>query len=150
MKKRPRKYHVELREEERRILEEIVNKGKNSASKIKHAQILLKLDEANDKKAWTGWEIKEAYGVAERTTSLLAKRFVENGLESAFERKKQANRHHKVTGEVEAQMIAIACSKAPEGSSKWTLQMIADKLVELKVIDSISATAVGTTLKKRT
>lgn len=145
---RPRKYHVELNEEEQKILEEIINKGKNSASKIKHAQILLKLDESNGKKAWTGSEIKEAYGVAERTISLLAKRFVENGLESALERQKQLNRHHKVTGEVEAQMIAIACSEAPEGYSKWTLQMIADKLVELKVIDSISATAVGTTLKK--
>lgn len=99
------------------------------------------MDESNGKKAWTGSEIKEAYGVAERTISLLAKRFVENGLESALERQKQLNR----TGEVEAQMIAIACSEAPEGSSKWTLQMIADKLVELKVIDSISATAVGTT-----
>lgn len=94
---RPRKYHVELREEERKILEEIINKGKSSASKIKHAQILLKLDEANGKKAWTSSEIKEAYGVAERTTSLHAKRFVENGLESALERQKQANHHHKVT-----------------------------------------------------
>lgn len=65
-----------------------------------------------------------------------------------MERKKQLNRHHKITGDVEAQMIAIACSDALEGYSRWTLQMIADKLVELKVIDSISATAVGTTLKK--
>lgn len=93
----------------------------------------MKLDEANGKKAWTGSEIKEAYRVAERTTSLLEKRFMENGLGSTLERQKQANRHHKVTGEVEAQMIAIACSEAPAGSSKWTLQMIADKLLELKV-----------------
>lgn len=77
-----------------------INKGKNSASKIKHDQILLKLDEANGKKAWTGSEIKDAYGVAERIIRLLAKRFVENGLESALERQKQANRHHKVTGEL--------------------------------------------------
>ncbi len=70
---------------------------------------IAEMDEANDKKAWTGSEIKEAYGVAERTVSLLAKRFVKNGLENALECQKQVNRHHKVTGEVEAQMIAIAC-----------------------------------------
>ena len=65
------------------------------------------MNEANGKKAWTDSEIKEAYGVAERTTSLLAKRFVENGLESALERQKQANRHHKVTGEVETQICVF-------------------------------------------
>lgn len=71
------------------------------------------------------------------------------GLESALERKKQLNRHHKITGDVEAPRIVIACFDALEGYSRWTLQMIADKLVELRVIDSISAAAVGTTLKNQ-
>lgn len=106
------------------------------------------LDESEGRKALAGTEISKAFDVNERTVCQIARRFVEEGLESALERKKQLNRHHKITGDVEAQMIAIACSDAPEGYSRWTLQMIADKLVELKVIDSISATAVGTTLKK--
>ena len=76
-----------------------------------------------------------------RTLCSIAKRFVEGGLE-------QENRYHKITGEVEAHMMTIACSELPQGRSQWTLQMIADRLVELKVMESISATAVGTTLKK--
>ena len=75
------------------------------------------------------------------TLCSIAKRFVEGGL-------KQENRHYKITGEVEAHITAIACSELPQGRSQWTLQMIADKLVELKVEESISATAVATTLKK--
>ena len=145
---RPRKYRVELTKAERKELEEIVFKGKSTAIKIKHAHILLKLYELEGRKAFAGTEISKAFDVNERTVCQIAKRFVEEGLENALERKKQLNRHHKITGDVEAQMIAIACSDAPEGYSRWTLQMIADKLVELKVIDSISATAVGTTLKK--
>ena len=74
--------------------------------------------------------------------------FVENGLESALNRKKQENRHRKITGDVEAHIIAIACSDAPEGRDRWTLQLIADRLVELKIVESISSTAIGTTLKK--
>lgn len=95
-------------------------------------------------------EIVDAYHTNSTTVCAVAQRFVEEGLESASNRKKQLNRHHKIAGEVEAHMIAIACSDAPEGRDRWTLQMIADKLVELKIVDSISTTAVGTTLKKRT
>ena len=79
----------------------------------------------------------------------MAKQFINGGIKLALERKKQENRHHKITGEAEAQMIAIACTDAPQGRSRWTLQLIADRLVELEVVNSISATAVGTTLKKR-
>lgn len=109
---RPRKYRVELTKTEREKLEEINSKGKSAAKKIKHAHILLKLDESEGRKA---------FDVHERTVCQIAKRFVEEGLESALERKKQLNRHHKITGDVEAQMIAIACSGAPEGYSRWTL-----------------------------
>ena len=145
---RPRKYQVELTKTEREKLEEIISKWKSTAKKIKHAHILLKLDESEGRKAFAGTEISKAFDVNERTVCQIAKRFVEESLESASERKKQLNRHHKITGDVEARMIAIACSDAPERYSRWTLQMIADKLVELNVIDSISATSVGTNLKK--
>lgn len=145
---RPRKYHVELTEDERNELINLTTKGKAAASKIRHAQILLKLDEASDEKVWTVADISKAFNTTDRTVCSIAKRFVEEGLESALQRKKQLNRHHKITGDVEANIIAIACSDAPEGYSRWTLQMIADKLIELNVIESISSTAVGTTLKK--
>lgn len=145
---RPRKYHVTLTDAEYNKLIGITRKGTASAQKIRHAEILLKLDENHNEKPWTVNEIVEAYHSNATTVCSVAQRFVEEGVESALNRKKQLNRHHKITGEVEAHMIAIACSDAPEGRDRWTLQMIADKLVELKVVDSISATAVGTTLKK--
>ncbi len=94
-------------------------------------------------------EVIKAYHTNATTVCNVAQRFVEEGLESALNRKKQENRHHKIIGEVEAYIIVTACSKAPEGRDRWTLQLIADRLVELKVVDSISATAVRTTLKKK-
>lgn len=145
---RPRKYHVALTQEEYDYLNELTRKGKSSAQKIRHAQILLKLDESFNEKPWSLKALIEAYHTNATTVCTVAQRFVEEGLESALNRKKQKNRHHKITGEVEAYIIATACSEAPEGRDKWTLQLIADRLVELKVVDSISATAVGTTLKK--
>ncbi len=145
---RPRKYHVTLTDEEYEKLIGLTRKGTASAQKIRHAEILLKLDENHNEKPWAVKKIVDAYHTNCTTVCAVAQRFVEEGLESALNRKKQLNRHHKITGEVEAHMIAIACSDAPEGRDRWTLQLIADKMVELKVVDSISATAVGTTLKK--
>ncbi len=145
---RPRKYHVTLTDEEYDKLISLTRKGTASAQKIRHAEILLKLDDNHNEKPWTVKEIVDAYHTNCTTVCAVAQRFVEEGLESALNRKQQRNRHHKITGEVEAHMIAIACSDAPEGRDRWTLQLIADKMVELKVVDSISATAVGTTLKK--
>ena len=78
----------------------------------------MKLDESKGRKAFEGTEISKVFDVNERTVCQIAKRFIEEGLESALERKKQLNRHHKITGDVEAQMIAIACSDAPEGYSR--------------------------------
>lgn len=146
---RPRKYHVALTGEERKVLLELVKRGKTQGYKIMRAQILLALDENAHEKIRTCKEIAECYHTGESTVIHAAKQFINGGIELALERKKQENRHRKITGEVEAQMIAIACSDAPEGRSRWTLQLIAERLVELKVVDSISATAVGTTLKKR-
>ncbi len=145
---RPRKYHVTLTDEEYDKLIGLTRKGTASAQKIRHAEILLKLDENHNEKPWTVKETVDAYHTNCTTVCAVAQRFVEEGLESALNRKKQLNRHHKITGEVEAHMIAIACSDAPEGRDRWTLQLIANKMVELKVVDSISATAVGMTLKK--
>ena len=145
---RPRKYHVTLTQEEHQTLLDLTKKGTVSAQKVRHAQILLKLDENFNEKPWSVQAICDAYHTNHSTVCGVAQRFVENGLESALNRKKQENRHRKITGDVEAHIIAIACSDAPEGRERWTLQLIADRLVELKIVDSISSTAIGTTLKK--
>jgi len=143
-----KKYYVTLTQEERLSLEELVSKGKTQGYRIKHAQILLKLDEIAENADWTQPRIGEAYAASVTTVCHLAKRFVLEGLESALGRKKQLNRHRKVDGEVEARMVAIACSNAPEGHERWTLKLIAGELMSLGVVDYISDTTVMNTLKK--
>lgn len=142
------KYIVTLTAEERMYLEHLIAKGRTQGYRIRHAQILLKLDEIPENEKWTYAAIKEAYGATPHTISQIAKRFVTDGLESALGRKEQVNRHRKIDGKVEAHIVAIACSEAPEGRERWTLQMIADELVRLGVVESISDTAVMNTLKK--
>ena len=142
------KYVVTLTEEERTDLICLVKTGKTQSYRIKHAQVLLKLDDIPTNKDWTYLKIKEAYSISIQSISSIAKRFVTEGLEAALGRKEQVNRHRKIDGTVEAKMIAIACSDAPEGRERWTLQMIADELVRLEVVESISDTAVLNTLKK--
>ena len=142
------KYIVTLTEEERQELQKKKKKGKTQGYRIKHAQILLKLDEIPENQGWTYDKIKEAYRATPHTICQIAKRFVTGGVEAALGRKEQVNRHKKVDGRVEAHIIAIACSEAPEGRERWTLRLIADELVRLGVVDSISDTAVMETLKK--
>ena len=142
------KYIVTLTEDERKMLRELIAKGRTQGYRIKHAQILLKLDEIPKNREWTYGKIKEAYHATPHTICQIAKRFVSGGVEAALGRKEQVNRHKKIDGRVEAHMIAIACSEAPEGRERWTLQLIADELVRLGVVESISDTAVMDTLKK--
>ena len=99
---RPRKYHVTLREEEYQKLKDMTNKGREKAYKIRYANIHLKLDENFNEKPWTIPEIVKAFDTIASTVCHIAQRFVEEGLDSALKRKKQENRHHKITGEVEA------------------------------------------------
>ena len=141
------RYEVTLTEEETKELKAIIQKG-GKGYRVRHAQILLKLDKRPENKSWTYDRIKEAYGAVHSTIAGVAKRFVTEGLEAALGRKKQANRHRKVTGEVEARICAIACSDPPEGTSRWTMQAIADELVRLEIVDSISDTTVCEVMKK--
>lgn len=141
------KYIVELSAEEQEYLEKLVKEGKTQGYRIRHAQMLLALNRSQGK-SWEYEEIRKAYRVNPATTTELAKRFVMGGVEAALGRKEQQNRHRKVDGEVEARIVAIACSEAPEGRERWTLQLIADELVRLEVVESISHTAVMDTLKK--
>ena len=142
------KYVVTLTEEERQELKELIREGKAEGYRIKHAEILLKLDEITENASWTYPRIGEAYGGTPYTISQIAKRFVTGGLKAALGRREQENRHRKVDGKVEAHIVALTCSEPPEGRERWTLQLIADELVRLEVVESISDTAVQNALKK--
>ncbi len=141
------RYIVTLTDDEITELKALVQKG-GKGYRIKHAQILLKLDERPENATWTYDRIKEAYGASHSTIAGVAKRFVMEGMEAALGRKTQENRSRKVTGEVEARICTIACSDPPEGRSRWTMQMIADELIRLEVVDYITDSTVCEVMKK--
>jgi len=141
------RYKVTLTNEERLDLLKLVQKG-GKGYRIKHAQILLKLDQIPENEEWTYDRIRAAYGATHTTIAGIAKRFVFDGVEAALGRKEQENRYRKVTGEVEARICVIACSDPPEGQTRWTMQAIADELMRLEVVDYITDSAICTTLKK--
>jgi len=143
-----KQYIIRLTQGERERLGSLTRKGKAAAYKIRHASILLKADA--DGPAWTDKRIAEAVGCHVRTVENVRCRCVLQGLEAALERKEQARprRERKLDGEGEARLIALACSEPPEGRDRWTLELLADQLVRLKVVDSISAQTVRRTLKK--
>ena len=142
------RYNVKLTDDERNELLRLIQKG-GKGYRIRHAQILLKLDTTPENAAWTYDKIMAAYGTSSATVAGVAKRFVLEGLEAALGRKKHDNYHRKVTGDVEARICAIACSHPPEGRSGWTMQMIADELIRLEIVDSITDSTVCEVLKKR-
>ena len=141
------RYIVTLTEEEIQELKSLVQKG-GKGYRIKHAQILLKLDQKPENKAWTYDRIKEAYGASRSTIAGVAKRFVMEGMEAALGRKEQKNRNRKVTGDVEARICTIACSDPPKGVSRWTMQAIADELIRLNVVDYITDSTICEVMKK--
>lgn len=145
-----KKYIVRLSAEERQELEALVRRGKTQAYRIKHAHILLAVDADGPK--WEDKQAAEAFGCHVNTVANVRQRFVEQGIEAAIERKKQAtpSRERLLDGEKEARLIAVACSEPPEGRARWTLELLASELVTLKVVDSISGQTVRRTLKKTT
>jgi hypothetical protein len=145
-----KKYKVTLTSDERQSLHDLIAAGKAAAKKLTHARILLKADAAPEGPAWTDDRIAEAVEVNLTTVERVRQRFVEQGLEAALVRKKQdhPSRERKLDGDGEARLIALACSEPPQGRCAWTLQLLADKLVELHVVDSISDETVRQVLKK--
>ncbi len=143
-----KKYIVRLSDEEREYLTGIITKGKAAAYKIKHAHILLKADA--DGPNQTDEQIAETFSVHKNTVYGVRQRFVEEGTESALNRKKQENppRMPKFDGEKEAKLIALRCGSPPEGHARWTLRLLTDKVVELGISDSVSYETVRQTLKK--
>jgi transposase len=142
-----KKYRVCLSDEERDRLRSLVGKGTGSAYRIKHANILLLADEDS---GWSDERIAKAISVHSNTVGNVRKRLVEQGLDAALERKIQENpsRERKLDGRGEAFLIAEACSSAPRGRKRWTLRLLASRLVELEVVDKISHEAVRQVLKK--
>lgn len=137
------KYRVGLTENEREQLLNIARKGKSSARKVKRALILCKADEG-----LRDQEIAEALLVGAATVSRVRQRFVEEGLESALNERPRPGQRRKLDGKQEAHLVAVACSQAPAGHARWTLKLLADKVVELELVDSISPETGRQVLKK--
>ena len=144
-------YKVTLTQEERSMLLSMTKKGKQSSRKVIHALILLNSDEGNfaEAKKRTNKEIADFLGVGERMVERIKKRFVEESLISALEDKPSEREYkRKADGDLEAHLIALSCSKAPEGFARWSLRLLANQAVELKYVDSISYETVRRVLKK--
>jgi hypothetical protein len=143
-------YKVNLFLEERDELQRLVSTGKAAAYKRTRAQILLKADQGVHGPAWTDQQICNAFDVGRVTVERTRKALVLDGLSRALQRKPREHPPvpRKLDGSGEAQLIALACSEPPEGHTKWTLQLYADKLVDLQVVDTISRETVRRRLKK--
>ena len=142
-------YLVTLTAEERSFLKGLLAKGKASALKQLHARLLLKADAGPQGEAWRDEQIAQALEIGVRTVERVRQRFVEEGLDAALVRKPQQNRRaRRFDGDAEAHLIALACSKPPQGRARWTLQLLADRMVELKFVDGVSNETVRQTLKK--
>lgn len=138
-----KKYLVHLTDEEQQTLLEMTRKGRLPARKFKRAMILLKAQEG-----LTDPQVMAALGVSRPTVERIRKRFVEGGLELALNEDPRPGQKRKLDGRAEAELIATACSEAPEGHDHWTLRLLAGKLVELGLVESISHETVRRRLKK--
>ncbi len=145
-----KKYLVTLTPEERRHLSKLLSAGKRSARTLTRARILLKADQSPGGPSWDDAHIAAALGCGHRTVERVRQRFVERGLDDALAHKPQdqPSRERKFDGAAEARLIALACSRPPEGRARWTLRLLADRLVELEVFDSVSDETVRRVLKK--
>jgi transposase len=137
---------VGLTAEQRQELEALAATGKRSAATITRARILLKAD-ANAE-GWTDERIAEALDSSPATVARVRKKFAEQGLAAVQRKRPSARQYRKLDGAQEAQLAAVACSPAPQGQARWTMKLLADKLVELEVVEAIDPATVWRTLKK--
>jgi transposase len=143
------KYIVRLTAGDCRRLEQMARSGKHPARVLAHARILLKADAARGAPGWDDAAIAEALDCGTRTVARVRKKYADGGLDLALHRKRPTGRQYrKLDGQQEARLVAIACSAPPAGKGRWTLKMLADKLVELEVVDAVSDETVRRTLKK--
>jgi transposase len=145
----PKRYHVRLSDDDRHALQKLVRSGNAPARALTHARILLKADEADDGPGWQDEQIAEALETSIPTVGRTRKRFVAGGLDDAlYHRPPSKTKPKKLDGHAEAHLIALSCGEPPEGRSRWTMQLLADKFVELYDGPSISDELVRRTLKK--
>jgi transposase len=144
-----KKYIVTLTQEERRMLQDMLSRGKAAARKLLHARILLKADATRGSPGWNDKTIAEGLDVGRATVERVRRQFVEESLEAALERRHPCRQYRRtLDGDGEAHLVALACQKPPEGRSRWTLSLLADRMVELEYVDRVSYQTVRRTLKK--
>ena len=142
-------YKIRLTKTEVEELHEVINKGLHTSHTFRGAYILLNCDEGQFSEKVTNDQISKVLKVGMRTIDRVKRRFIEEGLESVLERRPTSRVYErKMDGEVEAKLVALCCSKPPKGYAKWSLRLLADKMVELKYVESISHVAVRSVLKK--
>ncbi len=142
-------YKVMLSAEERDELLGVVNKGKGAARKLTHARIVLQADESGQGPGWTDQQIVEGLRVSHATVERVRQAWVEEGQERALNHKRPYRTRGRVLdGQAEAHLARLACSTPPDGRERWTMQLLADKLVELAIVEHVSDETVRTTLKK--
>jgi hypothetical protein len=144
------RYKITLTKEEQQELENISKKGKTAARTVLLSRALLLLDANKDGEKWTVAKVADAVGLTTRTLEHMKKRFVEEGIDFAIQRKKREKPPTAkiFDGEFEAKLIALACTDAPEGRNRWTVRLLADKIVELKIAPTVSFMTVHNVLKK--
>ena len=144
-----KKYIVRLTEEERTELKSLVHTGKVAAHKRLHAEILLKADVSDLGGKWQDKQISETYDISTRTVERVRERLVKEGLDSALNRAKSKRvKSRVIDGENEAHLVALTCSDAPEGYSRWTLRLLGQRMVDLGYVESVSHETIRQTLKK--
>ena len=144
-----KRYRVMLTVEEREALGRMISRGKADARKLAHARVLLQADASDGGPDWTDTRIAEAVRVSVRTIERVRQRFVEDGLEAALLPKPSPRVYaRKLDGEQEAKLVALACSGPPEGKKRWTLRLLAERMVELEIVPELSHETVRQTLKK--
>ena len=144
----PKKYRVKLSKVQREKLQELTSSGTIKVRKYKRARVLLLADEAHQEGCKSDKVIAERVDISVPTIQRIRQRFVEEGLESAISEKPRPGRSRTFTGQQRAQITALACSEPPEGHARWSLRLLANKLVELEMVDSISHVTVQEVLKK--
>lgn len=144
-----KKYRVTLTDEERKQLTSLVTKGKGNARRMRRAQMLLMADESHQDGSWKDADIAKALKAHSRTVERTREKCVLEGVEAALNHKRPTKKKSKkLDGKAEARLVQLACSEAPKGQERWTLQLLADKLIELEVVETVSRETVRTTLKK--
>lgn len=143
-----KKYIIDLTEAERNSLLKLTTTGKHSAYKINHARILLKADINQSGGGWSDEAIALALDISISTIERVRRRFVEEGLEASLSRNHGGGQPKRIDGEKEAHLIAIACGEPPQGRKAWTLKLLADKMIELGYVETVSYETVRQTLKK--